>query len=182
MPQTVLERDSREYKRRKRRGKPLGRVDKTLRPPTCIDPHSVAQTVSMGDGQAREDWAGYLRRMTSRPGWSVARLARESSIHRGTIFKWISGKGGVNVSSVTAIAQALGDDPAIALRAAGRVDADEAVDEEIELVRSDPDLDPETKIRIVTLIVERRERERAAAIAETQRIIDFAKQQRRQAG
>lgn len=127
----------------------------------------------MGDDQVREDWAGYLRRMTSRPGWSVARLARESSIHRGTIFKWISGKGGVNVSSVTAIAEALGDDAANALRAAGRVDTGEAVDEEIELVRSDPNLDPETKVRIVTLIVERREADRRASIAETQRLIEL---------
>jgi transcriptional regulator with XRE-family HTH domain len=128
----------------------------------------------MGDGQAREDWAGYLRRMTSRPGWSVARLARESNIHRGTIFKWISGKGGVNVSSVTAIAQALGDDPANALRAAGAVAPEvDRTDEEIELVRTDPRLDPEMKIRIVDMIIDRREREREAALAETRRLIEL---------
>lgn len=128
----------------------------------------------MGDGQVREDWAGYLRRMTSRPGWSVARLARESHIHRGTIFKWISGKGGVNVASVTAIAEALGDDPAHALRAAGAVapDADPA-DEEIELVRTDPQLDEDMKARIIAIILDRRVRDRAASLAETQRMIDL---------
>lgn len=178
MPQNILDRDARVYKRRARRGKPLGRVDKQRRPPTCPDPWAVAHNVPMGDGRTREDWAGYLRRMTSRPDWSVARLARESNIHRGTIFKWMKGQGGVNVSSVTAIAQALGDDPAIALRAAGRVDTDAAVDEEIELVRTDPNLDPEMKVRIVTLIVERRERERSAAIAETQQLIELMKRMR----
>lgn len=180
MPQNILDRDAREYKRRKRRGKPLGRVDKKLRPPTHDNPWTVAHNVPMGDGRTGEDWAGYLRRMTGRQGWSVARLARESNIHRGTIFKWISGKGGVNVSSVTAIAEALGDDPANALRAAGRVDAGEAADQEIELVRSDPDLEPEMKILIVNLIVERRARDRDAALAETQRLIDLMK--RRETG
>jgi len=79
----------------------------------------------VGDGHsatgAPEDWASYLRRMTSRPGWSVARLARESGIHRGTIFDWMAGKGGVTISSVRAIAEALDDDPANALLAAGNV-------------------------------------------------------------
>ncbi|MEW2383342.1 hypothetical protein AB0873_14805 [Micromonospora sp. NPDC047707] len=56
--------------------------------------------------------------MTSRPGWSVARLARESKIHRGTIFGWMKGEG-VTVASVKAIAKALGDDEAHALAAAG---------------------------------------------------------------
>ncbi|MEU5938663.1 helix-turn-helix transcriptional regulator [Micromonospora sp. NPDC047548] len=73
----------------------------------------------MGDASSpAEDWAGYLRRMTSRPGWSVARLAREAGIHRGTIFGWIKGEG-VTVASVKAIAKALGDDEAHALAAAG---------------------------------------------------------------
>jgi hypothetical protein len=173
MPQKILDIDARLITRRKRRGKPPGRVDKSLRPATHTDPYAVAYGVRMSNDQPREDWAGYLRRMTSQPGWSVARLARESNIHRGTIFKWISGKGGVNVSSVTAIAEALGDDPANALRAAGRVDSGEVVDEEIELVRSDPKLDPETKVRIVTLIIERREADRRSSLAETQRLIEL---------
>lgn len=177
MAQRILERDARLIRSRTRRQKPLGRVDKKLRPPTHEEPFSVAYGGHMGDGQNREDWAGYLRRMTSRPGWSVARLSRESGIHRGTIFKWMSNKGtaGVNVNSVKAVAAAFGDDPANALRAAGSVEVakDAERDEEIELVRTDPRLSPEMKIRIVTLIVERRERERQAALAETRRLIDL---------
>jgi transcriptional regulator with XRE-family HTH domain len=85
------------------------------------DPFATAYRMPMGDGDGLETWADYLRRMTNRPGWSVARLARESGIHRATIFKWLAGKGGVNVASVRAVAAALGDDPANALRAAGNV-------------------------------------------------------------
>ena len=110
------------------------RVVKEQRPPTNHDPFSEPYRMPMGDGHDRaESWADYLRRMTSRPGWSVARLARESGIHRATIFKWMSGRGGATVASVRAIAEALGDDPANALRAAGSMGG-EAPDE------LDPDL------------------------------------------
>jgi transcriptional regulator with XRE-family HTH domain len=132
----------------------------------------------MGDGRSDvEGWGAYLRRMTKRPGWSVARLAREAQIHRATIFKYINGeKTGVTVATVTAIAKALGDDPANALRAAGTVAPDvEPVDEELELVRDDPGLTPEMKVRIVNLIMERRERSRAAELEETRRVIDLFK-------
>lgn len=129
----------------------------------------------MGDGSVGEDWSSYLRRMTSRPGWSVARLARESNIHRGTIFKWISGRGGVTVASVRAIADALGDDPTTALRAAGRAPIDE-VDEEIEFVRTHPKLSAEMKHRIIELVLERRAREREHGLAETRRLIEIMRQ------
>ncbi|MEV7268442.1 helix-turn-helix transcriptional regulator [Micromonospora aurantiaca] len=90
----------------------------------------------MGDGDKRESWADYLRRMTDRPGWSVARLARDSGIHRATIFKWMAGKGGANVASVRAIAEALGDDPANALRAAGNMPGaeTEAMDPDVQII------------------------------------------------
>ncbi|WP_158554050.1 helix-turn-helix domain-containing protein [Micromonospora deserti] len=90
----------------------------------------------MSDGAKRESWAEYLRRMTDRPGWSVARLARESGIHRATLFRWIAGKGGANVASVRQIAEALGDDPANALRAAGNMEGapEEALDPDLQVI------------------------------------------------
>ncbi|MFV2094867.1 helix-turn-helix domain-containing protein [Micromonospora sp. LOL_014] len=91
----------------------------------------------MSDGrEIRESWAQYLRRMTERPGWSVAKLARESGVHRATIFKWMSGKAGANMASVQAIAEALGDDVSTALRAAshsGLVSEDE-FDEDVRII------------------------------------------------
>jgi transcriptional regulator with XRE-family HTH domain len=51
-------------------------------------------------------------------------------------------------------------------------------DEEIELVANDPDLDNEMKMQIIKLIYERRERDRAAGVEETRRVIDIFKHRR----
>jgi transcriptional regulator with XRE-family HTH domain len=119
----------------------------------------------MGDGQeASEDWSGYLRRMTSRPGWTVARLAREAGINRGTIFGYISGKKkGVTVATVRSIAQALGDDPTNALRAAGQVTGE--VDEEVELILAQP-VNEDTKRVMLERLFQMRERDRRNRIDE----------------
>ena len=128
-------------------------VVKERRPPTAQDPHATAYRVHMSDGGERESWAGYLRRMTDRPGWSVARLARESGIHRATIFRWIAGKGGATVTSVRQIAEVLGDEPANALRAAGNMEgvAEEAMDPDLKLLMrrlADPDVSEPEKAAI----------------------------------
>lgn len=133
--------------------------------------------VNVGNDQTAENgWGEYLKRMTSRPGWSVARLAREAGINRATAFKWISGRTGVTVANVRLVAQALGDDPNNALRAAaGSVVEDNqilATDEEIQLVNSDPRLSPVQRTRVLRMIHDRRAREREAGLAETRSIID----------
>lgn len=51
-------------------------------------------------------------------------------------------------------------------------------DEEIELVANDPSLDNKMKRRIIEMIYERRERDRAAGIEETRRVIDLFKNTR----
>lgn len=121
-----------------RPGDQVIRVVKKLRPSLYEDPFAGAYRRLMGDANERhESWSDYLRRMTSRPGWSVARLARESGIHRGTIFKWIAGKTGATVANVKSIAEALGDDPAKALSAAGNVGVattDEPLDPDLKLL------------------------------------------------
>jgi len=50
---------------------------------------------------------------------------------------------------------------------------DDDVDEEIEMVRTDPKLTEDVRERIITLILERRERDRAAGLQETRRMIDL---------
>lgn len=52
-------------------------------------------------------------------------------------------------------------------------DADADVDEELELVRTDPRLNDEMRARIIRLIRERRERDKAAALEDTRRLIDL---------
>lgn len=122
-----------------------------------------------------EDWAGYLRRMTKRPGWSVARLAREAQVNRATIFRWLKGDGGVNVDSVRRVAQALGDDPDNALRAAGNSGqvVTPAQDEEVALIMAAP-VDDELRQRMLAKLYERRERDREQRIADFQAMIDLA--------
>jgi transcriptional regulator with XRE-family HTH domain len=66
----------------------------------------------------RTPWAAYLDEIANRPGWSVARIARESGLDRGTIFRWKAGATGATVDSVKKIARAVGDDPEKVLRAA----------------------------------------------------------------
>lgn len=124
-----------------------------------------------------ESWAGYLRRMTKRQGWSVARLARESGIHRATIFKWLSGDEGVTVDSVRRVATALGDEPENALRAAGGTGIAAAQqDEEVALIMRAP-VDEKLKEIMIGKLNERRERERQQRIADFETMIDLAKRE-----
>lgn len=47
------------------------------------------------------------------------------------------------------------------------------VDEELHLVRTDPQLTDDMRQRIIALILERRERDKAAALEDTRRMIDL---------
>lgn len=128
----------------------------------------------MGDASRPvETWSSYLRRMTDRPGWSVARLARESGINRATIFKWISGARGVTVANVAAIARALDDDPTTALRAAAAVEIEPPRDETIELIRTDPRLTDEQKIQAINLVMDQRRAAQEAEVEQARRIIEM---------
>lgn len=98
----------------------------------------------MGDGSV-ETWGAYIKRMVDRPGWSVARLAREAGIHRATIFGWIKDDTpSLTVASVRAIAQALGDDIDNALRAAGSVEPEGWEDRlvQVQQIANNPDRSP----------------------------------------
>jgi transposase-like protein len=102
-----------------------------------------------------------LRRMTARPGWSVARLAREAGIHRATIFDWIKGGGdSVTIASVRAVADALNDDLENALRAvAGLESSQERRDEEMDMIMSAP-VDDDMKKQMIARALELREQDR----------------------
>ena len=133
------------------------RVVKVRRPPTFRDAFVHAYRTVMGDGQqTRETWAEYLRRKTDQPGWSVARLARESNIHRATIFKWMSGKGGTTVTSVQAIAAALGDVDGEAMRAAsGSGIVEDELDPDLKVIMrrlADPAVSETEKTAIKTAL------------------------------
>jgi transcriptional regulator with XRE-family HTH domain len=96
--------------------------------------------------------------MVERPGWSVARLARESGLHRSAIFGWIAdGAGGITIRSVYLIADALGVDREDALRAAGNLPPER--DAEVELILSSTRTELE-KVAMIDRLMRRREEER----------------------
>lgn len=116
-------------------------------------------------------WSAYLKRMTSRPGWSVARLARESGLHRSGIFAWIKNgaDGSVTIRSVYLVADALQDDRANALQAAGNLPP--ARDEEVDLILNSPWSDAE-KSRMIDRLMRRREEEKIRRVEDLRFLID----------
>lgn len=113
-------------------------------------------------------------------------LGRRLSVDPATVWRWEQGKQKPEQPDVPmAIAALFGLDPDEVLVAAGLKVGTEPTpipepefDEELEAVRTDPTLDPEDKIRIVDLIMERRARDRAASLAETRRLIELMRHRR----
>lgn len=132
-------------------------------------------------GQQRGTWATYSKAAREGALLSKAELSRRLQVDRGTIHRWETGATRPEDAEVVqTFAQLLGLNLDEALAAAGLRPGVEApaeptreVDEEIELVRTDPKLDAEMKRRIISLILERRERDKAAALEETRRMIDL---------
>lgn len=139
--------------------------------------------------ELRATWAAYVRQLREATGISRPELARRLSVDPATVWRWETQKQKPESPDIPqAIARLFALDVDEVLGAAGLtpettgpVEAPRppVIDKEIELVRTDPDLDPETKMRLVDRIIERRTRERAASLAETRELIQLMK--RRQA-
>lgn len=132
-------------------------------------------------GPGRDTWATYVKGAREHARLTKTELARRIGKDRATIGRWEDGKNRPEDANLVArFADELGLDRDEALAAAGLRPGVEApaaptveVDEEIHLVRTDPNLDEAMKRRIIDLILERRERARAAALEETRRMIDL---------
>lgn len=132
-------------------------------------------------GHQRGTWATYARTAREAALLSKAELARRLGVDRGTIHRWETGANRPEDPNVVqAFARVLGLDLDEVLAAAGlRPDVEppaeptREVDEEIELVRTDPRLSESMKRRIIELILERRKRAREASLEETRRLIDL---------
>ncbi|HEU4541746.1 MAG TPA: helix-turn-helix transcriptional regulator [Jiangellaceae bacterium] len=151
------------------------RVAQQRRPPDYPHRWDDAYRLRVGDGQGRQHgWSSYLRRLTERPGWSVAKLARQSGIHRATIFGWIK-EGGENVTiaSVRLIADAAGDSMENALRAAADITAapsDPESDPELDAILSAP-VSNVTRMKMIRRLFDIREQEKQRHAEEIQRWI-----------
>lgn len=132
-------------------------------------------------GPGRDTWAAYIQAAREHARLTKTELARRIGKDRATIGRWEDGKNRPeDANLIVRLADELGLDRDEVLAAAGLKPGVEApakptvkVDEEIELVRTDPKLDEDMKRRIITLILERRERDKVAAIEETRKLIDL---------
>lgn len=122
------------------------------------------------EGEPPSEWARYLRERVTRPGWSVVRLARESNVHRSTIFRWLKGSTtNVTAERVHRVARAFGEDPAVALLAIGDVlQAEDAelddMDFEIQMIE-DSNLSRPQKDAMIREAKRLRDRQRAERLA-----------------
>jgi len=116
-------------------------------------------------------WSRFLTEMTRRPGWSVARLARESGLNRSSIFRWIKGEPGLTLHSVHRIARALDVEPSVAMLAAAETLGPPRLDDDPEM-RSimESDLPQAKKDAIIAIVRARRARD----LDDTQKMIDLA--------
>lgn len=126
----------------------------------------------VGDGS---EWGNYLRQIKARPQWSVARLARETELHRSTIFDWMKGGTGesVTIYSLLRIAEATGDDPLDVFRAAAGLMEENPEDTEIADVLAS-DIADDGKKEIIASILERRRRDRERRMQDTAQMIRLA--------
>lgn len=121
-------------------------------------PHNYAGPTVIHVVDGGDAWSAYLKRMTSRPGWTVARLAKESNIARSSLYKWLSeGAQAITIDSVYRIADALGDDRENALRAAGNIPVGR--DEEVDLILA-ANITEREKAAMIDRLMQRREEER----------------------
>lgn len=120
-------------------------------------------------------WSAYLRRMTSRPDWSVAKLSRLSGIARSTLFRWMAeGAEAVTIESVHRVADALGDDRANAVAAAANLPP--ARDEEVDLILSSDRTERE-KVQMIDRLMRRREEEKARRLEDLRFVLGDGEQQ-----
>jgi transcriptional regulator with XRE-family HTH domain len=111
----------------------------------------------VGDAQPGGTWGAYLRNLPRRTGKTVQQLAADTGVARGTWYKWMAGTMGINVANVLRVANAAGDPPEVALRAAGGQLLGEDNDPQIrDIIQSG--LDDPTKQELIAYVIEERQR------------------------
>lgn len=103
-------------------------------------------------------WSSYLRRALRRKGLTVSEVARRAGIHRATISEWLNkGAGAITIESVYRVADALEEDRAEALKAAGGLPPER--DLEVDLIL-ESNLTESEKAAMIDRLMRRREEER----------------------
>lgn len=130
----------------------------------------------MADDYDGSGWARYIRRAKTLPGWSVARLHRETGIAKSTFFDWMSEDStkAVTTPYVVAVAKAIGDDPVNAFRAAAGLTGNEPEDADISMVLSS-DLSDVKKDELIEILLGRRQQDRDRRMEDTAQLIRVAR-------
>ncbi len=101
---------------------------------------------------------------------TVTSLARAAGLHRTTVSEWLNqGVGAITIQSVYLVADALGDDRANALKAAGNLPPER--DEEIDLILSS-DRTERVKALMIERLMRRREEERQRRLDDLRFVIE----------
>jgi hypothetical protein len=113
-----------------------------------------------------DEWSAYVARVSRSPGWTPTRLARVSGIAKSSIYKWMTegASSGLTIDSVYRIADAVGEDRAVALNAAGNLTTS-ASDPEVALIMAS-DRSDAVKRQMVKRLMARREDEAARRVAD----------------
>lgn len=127
------------------------------------------------------DWATYFRTAREAARMSQSEAARQLGTDRTTVWRWENRRQKPeNAEVVGEVVRVFKLDLDEALAAAGLrpgvgapAQPTQELDEEIELVRTDHRLTENQKRRIIQMIEERREADRARSIEETKRVIDL---------
>jgi transcriptional regulator with XRE-family HTH domain len=124
----------------------------------------------MSDGSMpATEWGRWLKRMTTRPGWSVAELARRTkelfgdkgAVGRATLFEYIKiGGESVSIGTIRKLATAAGDDFLTALLAAGNISVNSQDAQIATIITSD--LDPDEQADLIEYVETVREAQREA--------------------
>lgn len=122
------------------------------------------------------EWAQFVRELATRPGWSIARLAREAGIHRSTIFRWINGDfASARLPNIKLFAEAAQIDYNLALRAAtGAKRQADAEDEGAVGIIIASDASDQVKRELIEHVRARRQQHEAERLREIELILRTA--------
>ncbi len=146
----------RRLTRKLSRMRSLDRVARTRHLQSFRHPRLEPTVIFVVDGG--DAWSAYLRRAMQRAGVNASQLARRSGLHRATISEWLNrGAGAITIQSVYLVADAMGENRADALRAAGNLPVER--DLEVDLILASNRTDSR-KAQMIERLMRRREEER----------------------
>jgi transcriptional regulator with XRE-family HTH domain len=116
------------------------------------------------------DWARFIDELANRPGWTQARLATATGVHRNTLRRYVRGTStNVTQEIVEAIAKGGGVDPRLALAAATGLQRQIEAEDQDDIRYIQENAPAELKDKLIDLV----HRMRTDQAAERRRAVDL---------